>query len=66
LSGAVPAAKSGVAFTQAMASGLLLAAALAAAMAVTVVRFLLAREVVAEAEETRQRVRPLAETDRAA
>jgi hypothetical protein len=31
LSGAVPAAKSGVASTQAMASGLLLAAALAAA-----------------------------------
>jgi EmrB/QacA subfamily drug resistance transporter len=59
-------ARTGDAFTQAMGSGLLLAAALAAAMAVVVVRFLPAREVVAEAGDAGRRVRPLAETDRAA
>jgi hypothetical protein len=59
-------ARTGDAFTHAMGTGLLLAAALAAAMAVVVVRFLPTREVVADAEGTGQQVRPLAETDRAA
>ena len=55
------------AFTQAMGTGLLVAAALAAATAVIVVRFLPAREpVAAVTEAAKPAVRPLADADRAA
>ena len=58
-------ARTGEAFTQAMGIGLLVAAALAAATAVVVVRFLPARELDApEAEEAEPNVRPLADKER--
>jgi hypothetical protein len=60
-------ATTGDAFTQAMGIGLSVAAALAAAMAVVVVRFLPAREpVAAEADTGEPAMRPLAEADPAA
>jgi EmrB/QacA subfamily drug resistance transporter len=60
-------ATTGDAFTQAMGTGLLAAAALAAATAVIVIRFLPAHEpVAAEAEATKPTVRPLADPGQAA
>ena len=60
-------AATGDAFTQAMGTGLLVAAALAAVTAVVVVRFLPGREpVAANADVIRLDVQPLADTDRAA
>ena len=58
-------ATAGEAFTQAMGTGLLVAAALAAATAVIVLRFLPARELVAEqAEGAEPSMPPLADTGR--
>ena len=58
-------ARTGDAFTQAMGIGLLVAAALAAATAVVVIRFLPARELDApEAEEAEPSVRPLVGEER--
>jgi hypothetical protein len=60
-------ATTGDAFTQAMGTGLLVAAALAAATAVVVFRFLPARELfAAEAAGVEPSMRPLADADRAA
>jgi EmrB/QacA subfamily drug resistance transporter len=60
-------ATTGDAFTQAMGTGLLVAAALAAATAVVVLRSLPARELFAgEAEGVEPSMRPLADADRAA
>jgi hypothetical protein len=60
-------ATTGDAFTQAMGTGLLAAAALAAATAVIVIRFLPAHEpVAAEPEATKPTVRPLADPGQAA
>jgi hypothetical protein len=60
-------ATTGEAFTQAMGIGLLLPAAVAAAMAVLVARFLPARETIAaEAEDSDPTVSPLADADRPA
>jgi Na+/melibiose symporter-like transporter len=60
-------AATGDAFTQAMGTGLLVAAALAAVTAVVVVRFLPGREPTAEtADVTRLDARPLADTVRTA
>jgi hypothetical protein len=60
-------ATTGDAFTQAMGTGLLVAAALAAVTAVLVARFLPAREpVAAEAEAAEPELRPLADSAQAA
>jgi EmrB/QacA subfamily drug resistance transporter len=60
-------ATTGEAFTQAMGTGLVVAAVLATAMAVVVARFLPAREQPTEDAEVPERdLLPLAETDRAA
>jgi hypothetical protein len=60
-------ATTGDAFTQAMGTGLLIAAALAAVTAVVVARFLPAREPVApKVDVTRLDAQPLADTDRPA
>ena len=60
-------AATGDAFTQAMGTGLLVAAALAAATAVVVVRFLPGREpVAATADVARLDAQPLADTVRTA
>src|SRR5207244_3268411 len=60
-------ATTGNAFTQAMGTGLLVAAALAAVAAVVVARFLSGREpVAASADVTRRDAQPIADADRAA
>jgi drug/metabolite transporter (DMT)-like permease len=59
-------ATTGDAFTQAMGIGLALGAALVAAAAVLVLRFLPAREALAEAEVAELEMRSLADTDKAA
>ncbi|HET7855150.1 MAG TPA: MFS transporter [Gaiellaceae bacterium] len=59
-------ATTGDAFTQAMGIGLALGAALVAATAVLVVRFLPAREALAEAEVAELEMPSLADTDKAA
>jgi EmrB/QacA subfamily drug resistance transporter len=59
-------ATSGDAFTQAMSTGLIVAAMLAAAMAVVVARFIPGREPAAAVDAIELEMRPLTETDRAA
>jgi EmrB/QacA subfamily drug resistance transporter len=59
-------ATTGDAFTQAMGIGLALGAALVAATAVLVLRFLPAREALAEAEAAKLEMPSLADTDKAA
>ena len=59
-------AKTGDAFTQAMGTGLLIAGAVAAVMAVLVARFLPARETIAAKAEATPELPPYAEPARAA